>query len=89
MADTLPADTTSQAVGDLTRPSDGRYTPSVDELVRQAAAARKLAEAAAEAEEALGDYVAHGLDREWHHQIDDPPVPPLLVRPHLITGGKS
>jgi hypothetical protein len=86
VADTLPVDTTSQAVADLTRPADDRYTPSVDELVRQAAAAEHLAEAAAKAKKAIGSYVAHGLDLEWHHEVDYPAVP---YSPYLNLGGQS
>ncbi|MET9467389.1 hypothetical protein ABZY44_21800 [Streptomyces sp. NPDC006544] len=86
MADLLPLDTSSPAVAEMPRPSDGRYTPSVEELVRQAAAAQHLAEVAAKAKKAPGDYVAHGLDLEWHHQLDDPAVP---YSPYLTVGGQS
>lgn len=86
MADLLPVDTDSPAVADLARPADGRYTPSVAELVRQAAAVEHLAQAAAKAKRAPRDYVQRGLDLEWHHQLDDPAVP---YSPYLQRGGQS
>ncbi|MCX5407450.1 hypothetical protein OHA37_26755 [Streptomyces sp. NBC_00335] len=86
MADLLPLDTTSPAIAGLTCPPDGRYTPSVDELVRQAAAARELAEHAAKRKLAPGAYVQRGLDIEWHHELDDPAVP---YSPYLQLGGKA
>lgn len=87
MADTLPVDTASPTLAQLPRPA-ARYTPSAQELARQAAAAEHLAQVAAERDLAPVTYERHGIDIEWHHQIDDPAVPPLLVRPYLTTGGQ-
>ncbi|WP_405531600.1 hypothetical protein OG592_27335 [Streptomyces avidinii] len=71
------------------RASRPKYQPSPEELARAAAAAEHLAQVAAGLHEAPDVYEQHGLDIEWHHQLDDPPVPPLLVRPYLRTGGQS
>lgn len=86
VADLLPLDTASPAVAELTRPPCDRYTPSVDELVRQAAAARELAEHAAQVELDPSDYEQHGLDLEWHHELDYPAVP---YSPYLQLGDQS
>lgn len=86
MADTLPVDTTSSPIADLTRPPCNRYTPSVDELVRQATAARDLADHAAQVEQDPSVYEQHGLDLEWHHEVDYPAVP---YSPYLQLGGQS
>lgn len=88
MADTLPVDTASTTLAQLPRPA-ARYTPSAQELARQAAAAEHLAQVAAGLHEAPAVYERHGIDIEWHHQLDDPAVPPLLVRPNLTAGGQS
>lgn len=86
MADTLPVDTTSPAIAALTCPPDEHYVPSLDELVRQAAAAKRLAKHAAKRKVAPSDYEKTGLDLEWHHQVDDPAVP---YSPYLNAGGQS
>lgn len=83
MADTLPVDTTSLPVATLIPPQTGRYTPSLAELVRQAGAARVLAEHAAQLHIDPRDYEKRGLAIEWHHQLDDPAVP------YLSRGGQS
>ncbi|KOV07470.1 hypothetical protein [Streptomyces sp. XY533] len=88
MADVLPVDTTSPAIARLDVPRT-RYTPSPEELARRASAAAHLAQVAAELHEAPDAYERHGIDSEWHHQLDDPAVPPLLVRPYLTAGGTS
>ncbi|MFD4912786.1 hypothetical protein ACFWNR_06135 [Streptomyces virginiae] len=89
MADTLPVDSPSVALAGLMPTAVRSYQPSPEELARQAAAAEHLAQVAAELHEAPAVYEQHGIDIEWHHQLDDPPVPPLLVRPYLRTGGQS
>lgn len=66
-----------------------RYTPSPEEQARLAAAAEHLAQVAASLHVPPADYERHGIDIEWHHQLDDPAVPPLLVRPYLTLGGQS
>lgn len=86
---TAPTPNITRLDAELTRPTARRYTPSAQELVRQAAAAEHLAQVAAERRVSPYDYERHGLDVEWHHQLDDPAVPPLLVRPSLSTGAES
>ncbi|WP_159046022.1 hypothetical protein [Streptomyces sp. WM6372] len=63
-----------------------RYTPSPEELARQAAAAEHLAQVAARLHESPAAYEQHGIDIEWHHQLDDPAVP---YSPYLSLGGQS
>ncbi|MFC9821440.1 hypothetical protein ACFWG6_31170 [Streptomyces erythrochromogenes] len=87
MADTFPVSTDSPALA--AHAPARRYTPSPEEQARAAAAAEHLAQVAAGLHEAPAVYERHGIDIEWHHQLDDPAVPPLLVRPYLTAGGQS
>lgn len=91
MADLLPVDTTSPA-GAALAPSDiARLDVTLPQLEaelqeaaeRQARYLRIEAEHAAEAGLTVDEYRDRGQGYEWHHQLDDPAVP------YLILGGQS
>lgn len=93
MADTFPHDTTSLALAELTRPTSSRYTPSPEELARQAAAAEHLAESAARLGLSPEEYAktgGHATDEHWVFDLDADSVftiPGACCRSYL-TGGQ-
>lgn len=98
MPDTFPIDSSSPAAHRLTRPPVHRYTPSPEELARQAAAAEHLAQVAAKKGLTPEEYVkagSHATDMHWVHDADaldkTRPFPDLCkgTPARLIDGGQS
>lgn len=95
MADIFPVDVTSQAVAELSRPADDRYTPSVDELVRQAGAAKHLADMAARRGRSPESYTKSGEQMTQQHWLLDLDadsaytIPGAVYGSYLQLGGQS
>lgn len=108
MADTLPVDTGSAAVAglnpiarlDVSLPQlvaelRTPYTPSPEELARQAAAAAHLAQVAAEAGLTPEEYAkagVHATEEHWLLDLDADSVCPIegaCRYPYLSLGGQS
>jgi hypothetical protein len=95
VADTLPIDTASQSRAELTRPAVFRYTPSPEELARQAAAAEHLAQLAAEAGLTPEEYAkagVHATEEHWLLDLDADATCPFTgatTYPYLRAGGQS
>lgn len=95
MADTLPIDTASPARAELTRPTVRRYTPSAQELARQAAAAEHLAQSAAQRGLSPDDYAKAGskaTQKHWLRDLDADSACPFegaCRYPCLPAGGAS
>ncbi|MFI8448190.1 hypothetical protein [Streptomyces erythrochromogenes] len=94
MADVLPVDTDRPAIARLDVPRT-RYTPSPEELARQAAAAEHQARVAAEQGLTPEEYVrtwCHATEKHWLKDLDVDSVCPFTgasLYPYLTTGGTS
>ncbi|KOU17062.1 hypothetical protein [Streptomyces sp. WM6349] len=92
MADTFPVSTDSPALAALA-PSR-RYTPSPEELARQAAAAEHLAQVAAKAGLTPEDILRAGTEAERRHEVLDLdadstcPFEGACRYPYLTLGGQ-
>jgi len=95
VADTLPIDTASLARAELPRPTIHRYTPSPEELARQAAAAERLAQSAAQRGLSPDDYAKAGskaTQKHWLRDLDADSACPFegaCCYPYLRAGGQS
>lgn len=94
MADVRPIDSSSLTLTELTPPPVRRYTPSVQELARQAAAAEHLAQLAAEQGLTPEDVLKAGTEAERRHEVLDLdadsacPIEGAARYPYLRTGGQ-
>jgi hypothetical protein len=95
VADTLPIDTASPAPAELTPPTVRRYTPSAQEVARQAAAAEHLAQSAAQrglSPEAYAKAGGKATQKHWLRDLDADSTCPFegaCRYPYLTAGGQS